>query len=70
MLTGVFTDLATSLQYVTPVAVSVRYTKHPLASDPGLKKHINPVGDEILTETPITLKVPKTNNNIQYVSLT
>ena len=60
MLTGVFNDLATTLQYVTPVAVSVRYTKHPLASEPGLKRHTSPVGEEVLIETPITLKVPKT----------
>ena len=66
-LTGVFNDLATTLQYVTPVAVSVRYTKHPLASEPGLKRHTNPVGGEVLTETPITLKVPKTKYIIQYV---
>lgn len=69
MFTGVFNDLATTLQYVTPLAVSVRYTKHPLASEPGLKRHTNPVGEEILTETPMTLKVPKTKYSFQYVSL-
>eukprot|EP00731_Ephydatia_muelleri_P037953 Em0609g2a len=37
MLTGVSNDLATTLQYVTPVALSVRYTKHPLASEPGMQ---------------------------------
>ena len=67
MLTGVFNDLATTLQYVIPVPVSVRYTKHPLASEPGLKRHINPVGEEVI-ETPITLNVPKTKYSIQYMS--
>ena len=68
MLTGVFNDLATTLQYVTSVAVSVRYTKHPLASEPGLKRHINPVGEEVVVETPITLNVPKIKYSIQYMS--
>ena len=36
MLTGVPNDLQITLQYVTPVSVSVRYTKHPLASEPVL----------------------------------
>ena len=66
MFTGVSTDLTTTMQYVTPVAVSVRYTKHPLARDPGLKRHISPVGDEVLTETPTTPNVPtKIGSNIQ-----
>ena len=67
MLTGVFNDHATTLQYVIPVAVSVRYTKHPLASEPGLKRHINPVGEEVVVETPITLNVPKIKYSIQYM---
>ena len=58
MFTGVSTDLTTTMQYVTPVAVSVRYTKHPLARDSGLKRHTSPVGDEVLTETPTTSNVP------------
>ena len=32
MLIGVSNDLQITMQYVTPVSVSVRYTKHPLAS--------------------------------------
>ena len=58
MLTDVSSDLTTTLQYVTPVCVSVRYTKHPVASEPGLKRHTSPVGDEMLTETPTTSNVP------------
>ena len=58
MLTGVSNDIATTLQYVTPVALSVRYTKHPLASEPGVR-HTNPVCDEVI-ETPITVKEPNT----------
>ena len=60
MLTGVSSNLTTTLQYVTPVCVSVRYTKHPVASEPGLKRHTtcSPVGDEVLTETPTTSNVP------------
>ena len=58
MFNGVSADLTTTMQYVTPVAVSVRYTKHPLARDPGLKRHTSPVGDEVLTETPTTSNVP------------
>ena len=46
------------MQYVTPVAVSVRHTKHPLARDPGLKRHTTPVEDEVLTEIPTTSNVP------------
>ena len=67
MLTGVFNDLATILQYVPPVAVSVRCTKHPLASEPGLKRHINPVGEEVI-ETPIALNVPKTKYSMSHVA--
>ena len=52
MFTGVSTDLTTTIQYGTPVAVSVRYT-------PELKRHCtSPVGDEVLTETPTTSTVP------------
>ena len=58
MLTGVSNDLQTTLQYATPVSVSVRYTKHPLASEPVLKRHTSPMGDEVLTETPTTSNVP------------
>ena len=58
MLSGVSNDLQTTLQYVTPVSVSVRYTKHPLTSEPVLKRHTSPMGDEVLTETPITSNVP------------
>ena len=60
MLTGVSNDLQTILQYVTPVAVSVRYTKHPVASEPELKRHISPVGEEVLAEIPVTPNVPGT----------
>ena len=49
MLTGVSND---TLQYVTPVSVSVRY---PLASEPVLKRHTR---DEELTETATTSNVP------------
>ena len=49
MLTGVSSDVPTTLQYVTPVCVSVRYTKHHVTREPGLKKHTSPVGDEVLT---------------------
>ena len=58
MLTGVSNDLQITMQYVTPVSVSVRYTKHPLASEPVLKRHTSPMGDEVLTETPTTSNVP------------
>ena len=58
MFTGVSSDLTTILQYVTPVCVSVRYTKHPVASEPGFRRHTSPVGDEVLTETPTTSNVP------------
>ena len=58
VLTGVSNDLQTTLQYVTPVSVSVRYTKHPLASEPVLKRHTSLMGDEVLTETPTTSNVP------------
>ena len=60
MLTGVFNDLPTTLQYVTPVAVFVRYTEHPVASEPGLKRPTSPVGEEVLAEIPITPNVPGT----------
>ena len=58
MLTGVSSDLPITLQDVTPVSVSFRYTKHPVASEPGLKRHISPVGDDVLTDTPTTSNVP------------
>ena len=61
MLTGVSNDLPTTLQYLVPVAVSVRYTKHPVTREPGLKRHTSPVGDEVLTEIPITPNVPRTS---------
>ena len=67
MFTGVSTDLTTTMQYITPVAVSVRYTKHPLARDPGLKRHTSPVGDEVLTVTPTTSNVP-TKKGCVYMS--
>ena len=57
MLTGVSNDLPTTLQCLVSVAVSVRYTKHPVTREPGLKRHTSPVGDEVLTE------IPKTPNN-------
>ena len=60
MLTGVSNDLPTTLQYLVPVAVSVRYTKHPVAREPGLKRHTSPVGDEVLSEIAITPNVPRT----------
>ena len=60
LLTGVSNDLPTTLQYFTPVAVSVRDTKHPVASEPGLKRHTSPVGEEVLAEIPITPNVPGT----------
>ena len=49
ILTGVSNDLQTTLQYVTPASVSVGYTKQPLASEPVLKRHSSPMGDEMLT---------------------
>ena len=47
MLTGESNDLQTTLWYVTPVSVSVRYTKHPLAIVPVLKRHTSPLGEEV-----------------------
>ena len=70
MFTGVSTDLTTTMQYVTPVAVSVRYTKHPLARDPGLKRHTRPVGEEVLTETPTTLNVPTKKGCVYMIKYT
>ena len=61
MLTGVSNDLPTTLQYLVPVAVSVRYTKYPVAGEPGLKRHTSPVGDEVLTEIPITPNIPESS---------
>ena len=55
MLSGVSNDFQTTLQYVTPVSVSVRYTKHPLAIVPVLKRHTSPMGEEVLREKPTTL---------------
>ena len=70
MFTGVSTDLTTTMQYVTPVAVSVRYTKHPLARDPGLKRHTSPVGDEVFTETPTTSNVPTKKGCVYMIKYT
>ena len=57
MLTGESNDLQTTLQYVIPVSVSVRYTKHPLAIVPVLKRQTSPLGEEVLTEKPTTSNV-------------
>ena len=69
MLTGVSNDLQTTLQYVTPVSASVRYTKHPLASEPVLKRHTSPMGDEALTETPTTSNVATRKDMIKYATM-
>ena len=66
MLTGEFNDLQTTLQYVTPVSVSVRYTKHPLAIVPVLKRHTSPLGEEVLTEKPTTTNV-STRKELVYM---
>ena len=68
MLSCVSNDLQTTLQYVTPVSVSVRYTKHPLASEPVLKRHTSPMGDEVLTETPTTSNVPTRKGCVYMIS--
>ena len=70
MLTGVSNDLQTTLQYVTPVSVSVRYKKHPLASEPVLKRHISPMGEEVLTETPTTSNVPTRKGCVYMIKYT
>ena len=70
MLTGVSNDLQTTLQYSKPVSVSVRYTKHPLASEPVLKRHTSPMGDEVLTETPTTSNVPTRKGCVYMIKCT
>ena len=69
MLTGVSNDLQTTLQYVTPVSVSVRYTKHPLASEPVLKRHTSPMGDKVLAETPTTSNVTTRKGCVYMINI-
>ena len=68
-LSGVSNDLQTTLQYVTPVSVSVRYTKHPLASEPVLKRHTSLMGDEVLTETLTTSNVPTRKGCVYMINM-
>ena len=70
IFSGVSTDLTFTMQHVTPVAVSVRYTKHPLAREPGLKRHTRLVIDELLTEIPTTSNVPTKKGRVYMIKYT